>query len=170
MTRWPATLVCLKGLLTLVALFAGLAGWAALVPLSAAVIVPGRVEVDLNRQIIQHPDGGVVARLAVQEGTRVARGDVLLILQGATLRARAAQLQARLDALRARQLRLRAERDGAPTSPFPRRCKGRSRPVPPWPVVLHRSGGCFGPGQGQCAMNRRNFPRKSARLPIRSLG
>lgn len=124
MTRWPATVVCLKGLLTLVALFAGLAGWAALVPLSAAVIVPGRVEVDLNRQIIQHPDGGVVARLAVQEGTRVARGDVLLILQGATLRSRAAQLQARLDELRARQLRLRAERDGAPTLTIPPALQG----------------------------------------------
>lgn len=119
MSRFPASAVVLKGLATLVVLILGLAGWAALVPLSGAVVVPGRVEVDVNRQVVQHLDGGIVESLAVRDGDRVSRGQILMVLDGAALVAQAAQLQAQLDALHARQVRLRAERDGAAAMTVP---------------------------------------------------
>ena len=48
--------------------------------LSGAIIASGQIEVDQNRQIVQHPDGGVVAEILVEEGDTVNNGDVLLRL------------------------------------------------------------------------------------------
>lgn len=129
MRPFPARAVGLKGLAAVAGLALGLAGWAALVPLSGAVVAPGRVEVDVNRQVVQHLDGGIVERLAVRDGDRVTRGQVLMVLDGAALEAQAAQVQAQLDALHARQVRLRAERDGATSMTVPpdleRQAEGR---------------------------------------------
>lgn len=119
MRAFSASAVMLKGTAGLILLILGLAGWAALVPLSGAVVAPGRIEVDVNRQVIQHLDGGIVERLAVREGDPVTRGQTLLVLDGTALQAQAAQLQAQLDALHARQVRLRAERDGLTTMAVP---------------------------------------------------
>ena len=48
--------------------------------LFGAIIASGQIEVDQNRQIVQHPDGGVVAEILVDEGDTVNNGDVLLCL------------------------------------------------------------------------------------------
>ena len=55
-------------------------GWACLVPLSGAVIVPGTLVVESDVKKIQHPAGGVVASIPVRDGLHVRAGDVLLRL------------------------------------------------------------------------------------------
>ena len=55
-----------------------LGGWATLVPLSGAVIVPGTLVVESDVKKIQHPAGGVVANIPVRDGMHVHAGDQLL--------------------------------------------------------------------------------------------
>ncbi|MGA7084094.1 MAG: biotin/lipoyl-binding protein [Pseudolabrys sp.] len=55
-------------------------GWACLVPLSGAVVVPGTLVVESDLKKIQHPAGGVVANIPVRDGMHVSAGDVLLRL------------------------------------------------------------------------------------------
>ena len=87
-------------------------GWACLVPLSGAVIVPGTLVVESDVKKIQHPAGGVVANIPVRDGMHVRAGDVLLRLDETQLRANAQVLTQQLDQTRVRLARLMAERDG----------------------------------------------------------
>ena len=68
------------GLIASVLLIIGFGGWAVMAQLSGAIIASGQIEVDQNRQIVQHPDGGVVAEILVDEGDTVKNGDVLIRL------------------------------------------------------------------------------------------
>src|ERR1043165_7992775 len=68
-------------------LTAGVGGWAATTELSGAVIAPGSVVVGSNVKKIQHPTGGVVGELLVQDGQRVSAGDVVLRLDDTVTRA-----------------------------------------------------------------------------------
>lgn len=113
--RWPMTL----GILTLLVLLGGFGTWAALSNIAGAIVASGQIEVDQNRQAIQHPEGGVVAALLVDEGQMVAQGDILLRLDGAVIRSNLAVINAQYNEWRARQLRLEAERDGLTTVTFP---------------------------------------------------
>ena len=55
---WTARGPVLLGFAALVLLLAGVGYWASFSTLSGAVVVHGRVEVERNRQIVQHVDGG----------------------------------------------------------------------------------------------------------------
>ena len=66
------------GLLIGAAFFGGLGSWAALAPLAAASIAPGRVVVESNRQTINHLDGGIVDEILVKDGQVVEQGEVLV--------------------------------------------------------------------------------------------
>jgi len=63
-----------------VAFFVVFGLWASLAPLDAGVTVPGTVVVFGNRKAVQHPTGGVVEKILVQEGAHVGQGEVLLVL------------------------------------------------------------------------------------------
>ncbi|MEE8535522.1 MAG: HlyD family type I secretion periplasmic adaptor subunit, partial [Kiloniellales bacterium] len=101
------------GLAVLALFFGLLGGWAGLAPLTSAAVASGVVKVDSNRKTVQHLEGGIIAALVVQNGARVAAGDVLIRLDAAQARAAWALLQGQHDALAARAARLAAERDGA---------------------------------------------------------
>lgn len=107
------------GLVIVALVFGGLGTWAAVAPLSGAVIAPGVVTVETNRRTVQHLEGGIVAELLVREGEEVARGDRLIRLDDTRVKAQLLLVDGRLDELRARKARLTAERDGATTVPFP---------------------------------------------------
>lgn len=77
-------------------------GWACLVPLSGAVVVPGTLVVESDLKKIQHPAGGVVANIPVRDGMHVSAGDVLLRLDETQLRANAQVLAQQLDQTRVR--------------------------------------------------------------------
>lgn len=101
------------GALILLVLVGGFGGWAVFSQLAGAVVVGGQVEVDQNRQVVQHPDGGVVAEIAVDEGDFVEAGDILLQLDPTLLRSELAIVESQLFELMARRGRLDAERDEA---------------------------------------------------------
>lgn len=107
------------GFATLAVVAAVLVGWGMLTELDGAVIAPGRVEVEQNRQVIQHPDGGQVAEVAVTEAQAVQAGDLLVRLDGTLMRSELAIAEAQLFELMAHRARLEAERDGAAAPAFP---------------------------------------------------
>lgn len=106
--RRPALL----GLAATLALVAGFGLWATLTHISGAIVAQGQIEVERDRQVVQHPDGGVVAEILVKEGARVAAGQTLLRLDGAALRSELTIVEGQLSELTGRTARLTAERDG----------------------------------------------------------
>jgi multidrug efflux pump subunit AcrA (membrane-fusion protein) len=56
----------------------GLGAWSVGTEIAGAVVAPGVVEVQSERQVIQHPDGGVVGEILARDGDSVTAGDVLL--------------------------------------------------------------------------------------------
>jgi HlyD family secretion protein len=106
------------GYLALLVLVGGFGGWAVFSNIAGAVVTSGKLEVERNRQVVQHPDGGVVAEIAVKEGDTVKAGDVLLRLDGTMLRSELAIVEGQLFELMARRARLTAERDDAEAPVF----------------------------------------------------
>lgn len=110
---WSARGPLTVGLVGLVLLVGGFGAWAGLTTISGAIIAPGRIEVDQNRQVVQHPDGGVVAAIEVEEGASVRAGDVLIRLDGTQIASQLAITEGELFEIMSRRGRLEAERDGA---------------------------------------------------------
>ena len=102
------------GLGGLALLILGFGGWASFSEISGAVIAPGQIEVDQNRQVVQHPDGGVVAQILAQEGDSVRQGQLLIQLDATRLGSELAIIEGQLFELMARRGRLEAERDDKP--------------------------------------------------------
>jgi HlyD family secretion protein len=87
-------------------------GWAAFARLDAAAVASGRLAVTGQRQTVQHKEGGVVAQLLVKEGDRVQKGQVLIRLAGADVRAQEQALASQAIGLLAERARLYAEQRG----------------------------------------------------------
>jgi HlyD family secretion protein len=109
----------LGGMIVLL-LAGGVGGWAATTQIAGALIAQGSVVVDSNVKKVQHPTGGVVGKLNVQDGDRVKSGDILVQLDDTITRANLAIVTKGLDEFAARKARLEAERDGAESVTFPR--------------------------------------------------
>jgi len=107
-TRGPMIL----GLISMAILLGGFGTWAATTKISGAIVASGSIEVDQNRQVVQHPDGGVVSDILVDEGIEVAQGQVLLRLDPTLLLSELTIVEGQLFELMARRARLTAERDG----------------------------------------------------------
>ena len=75
------------GLAAGVALLAGVGGWAATTNLAGAVVASGHLVVDSYSKKVQHPSGGVVGEILVNEGDRVKAGDVVMRLDATQTRA-----------------------------------------------------------------------------------
>jgi len=110
----------LAGGLIVLLLAGGVGGWAATTQIAGALIAQGSVVVDSNVKKVQHPTGGVVGKLNVQDGDRVKAGDILVQLDDTITRANLAIVTKGLDELAARKARLEAERDGVESVTFPR--------------------------------------------------
>lgn len=109
----------LLGFAATVVLVLGFGLWATQTRISGAIVAQGQIEVDRDRQVVQHPDGGVVAEILVTEGARVEAGQVLLRLDGSALQSDLTIVEGQLSELASRSARLTAERDGLPTLTFP---------------------------------------------------
>lgn len=101
------------GGLAAAAFFVLFLGWAALAPLDAAAVAPGRLQVLGQRQSVQHRDGGIVSAIRVHEGQSVSTGQVLIQLAGNEVRAQERALAAQMLNLILQQRRLEAEQSGA---------------------------------------------------------
>ena len=110
--RWSVRRVMATGILALLILVGGFGTWAVMAQIRGAVLTSGQIEVDRNRQVVQHPDGGVVAEILVDEGDEVAAGDLLIRLDASFLRSELTVVEGQLYEILARRGRLEAERDG----------------------------------------------------------
>jgi HlyD family secretion protein len=85
--------------------------WGVQARIAGAVIASGLIQVENNRQVLQHPQGGVVGAILARDGDLVEAGDVVLRLDDTLLRSELAIVTNQLNENRARKGRLTAERD-----------------------------------------------------------
>lgn len=129
--QWTAAGTLAAGFVALALLVAGFGTWASLSEIRGAVIASGQIEVEQNRQVVQHPDGGVVAEILVQEGDLVAPGQMLVRLDDQALRSELAVVEGQLLEVLARRARFEAERDGAEALVFSDFLMASPNPVAP---------------------------------------
>jgi HlyD family secretion protein len=110
--RWPAGRYLATGFLALLLLVGGIGGWSAFAQISGAVVASGTLEVQSNRQIVQHSTGGVVEAILARDGDRVEEGAVLVRFEGDKLRSELAVVEGQYFEILARKNRLATERDG----------------------------------------------------------
>jgi HlyD family secretion protein len=103
----------LVGFAAILALIAGVGYWSVGAEISGAVVASGTVEVESDRQIVQHPDGGVVGAILARDGDRVSAGQILIKLDGTFLKSELAVVERQLAEIFARRARLVAERNDA---------------------------------------------------------
>src|SRR5688572_9782627 len=101
------------GFATIAVLVGGIGGWAVTSELSGAVIAPGSLVVESNVKKVQHPTGGTIGALLVDEGSEVKAGDVLIRLDDTVPRTTLGSVRSALDTQLMREARLKAERDGS---------------------------------------------------------
>jgi HlyD family secretion protein len=94
-------------------------GWAAFAPMDSAAYASGQLVVSGQRQSVQHRDGGVVGVINVVEGKRVKKGDLLVELAGAEVRAQERALAAQMVNYQAQRARLEAELEGSSVIKWP---------------------------------------------------
>jgi HlyD family secretion protein len=102
----------LTGYLTLFLLVFGIGAWAAVSRIAGAVVGVGALEVEGNRQVVQHPTGGVIKEIRARDGDKVEAGDILIELDGEDLRPELGTVEGQWFEMLARKSRLHAERDG----------------------------------------------------------
>lgn len=117
--KWSSSRALIIGWLTLAALFGGFGWWTAAAPLSGAVIAAGKIEVERDRIVVQHPNGGVVEAIYVLEGSRVSAGDILFKIDGEQMRGELAIVDYQFFETLARRSRLEAERSASISPVFP---------------------------------------------------
>jgi adhesin transport system membrane fusion protein len=106
------TLLLLKGSRVIAVIFWGFIVflvWAAQFNLDRVVRAQGKVVASSRVQVVQAVDGGVLAELAVREGDRVVKGQLLARFDDARLRAGAQEIRAKVMSQQARVARLRSE-------------------------------------------------------------
>ncbi|MGI3213160.1 HlyD family type I secretion periplasmic adaptor subunit [Roseovarius tibetensis] len=106
------------GILAGFALLILVVGWAALTPISGAVVASGSAVVRGQPKMVQTLDGGIVEEVRVANGDMARAGDVLLRLDPTLLRINLDMYRHRLAETRAEIARLTAEQAGADTPRF----------------------------------------------------
>lgn len=109
--NWSAKGLVAGGLLTLAVLIGGIGTWSVMARIAGAIVASGLMEVDSNRQVVQHPEGGVVGEILVDDGDLVMAGDILLRLDNTLLQSELSIVEGQLFEHMARRARLTAERD-----------------------------------------------------------
>lgn len=127
--RWSARSPLLIGFACLALLVGGFGVWSTTTYLSGAVIAQGRLEVAQSRQVVQHPDGGVVAEIEVAEGDAVEAGQLLIRLDADALQSELAVVEGQLLEVLARRARFEAEEEGADALGFEPLLRDSANPV-----------------------------------------
>lgn len=117
--EWSARGAVLLGLVTMALLVGGFGLWSVTARIAGAVVAAGQVEVEQRRQVVQHPDGGVVDQILVHEGQTVTAGEPLIRLDGALLDTERTIVEGQYFEILARRGRLEAERADKQDIQFP---------------------------------------------------
>ncbi|QJC27805.1 type I secretion system membrane fusion protein PrsE [Anaplasma platys] len=94
------------GLLVVAIFFGGFGIWATFAPLDGAVVASGEVVSSLNRQVVQHLEGGIVKKILVKEGETVTKGQPLVYLNNTAAQANLGIIKEKLLVLLATEARL----------------------------------------------------------------
>lgn len=97
--------------------------------MAGAIIAQGTLVVESNVKKVQHPSGGVAKKLLVDEGSHVAAGDLLILMDETVAQANLVAVTKSLWELDARRARLQAERDGHDEIAFPESITSLSDPA-----------------------------------------
>jgi len=116
---WSARGALILGIVATFVLVGGFGVWSVTARIAGAIVASGTIEVEQNRQVVQHPDGGAVTEILVREGDLVTAGQVLARLDSDDLVSELTIIETHLIELRARRSRLEAERDGIDILAFP---------------------------------------------------
>lgn len=116
--RWRGGFAFLVGFIALALLVALLGIWGTQARIAGAVVAPGIVKVESNRQVIQHPFGGVVGAIHARNGDFVEAGQTVLELDAADVSSELAIVENELVEVSARIARLQAERDDVDFEPL----------------------------------------------------
>ncbi|MCT4634823.1 MAG: HlyD family type I secretion periplasmic adaptor subunit [Rickettsiales bacterium] len=114
-TRAPSVF----GIWVLIITFGFFGMWATLAPLDSASHAQGKIILDSKKRIIQHPEGGIIKSILVRDGDEVTKGQTLILLDDAQLRAQKNQYKYKYITSLAEVTRLVAERDGKEEVVFP---------------------------------------------------
>jgi HlyD family type I secretion membrane fusion protein len=110
---WSARVPLCVGYGAIAALVAVVAIWGARAQIAGAVVAHGKVQVETNLQVIQHPEGGVVGEILARDGQGVEAGQVLIRFDGTFVRSELSVVDRQLFEIFARKARLEAEQTGA---------------------------------------------------------
>jgi HlyD family secretion protein len=148
---WPARRFLALGFFSLAILVFGLGSWSAFARIAGAVIAPGTVEVEGNRQVVEHPTGGVIEAILARDGDRVEAGEVLIRFEGDKIRSDLAVTEGQLFELFARKDRLAAERDGLAAIEFDPELLARAKTSPEIAALIPEQNLQFGTGRAALA-------------------
>lgn len=102
------------GILIILICIVGAGFWSYKAPLHSASLASGKLVTELENQQVQHPTGGVVEELLIQEGQKVQKGDLLLLLSDPRLTSELEQLHQHLFNAQSQLDRVEAELSGEP--------------------------------------------------------
>lgn len=117
--RWQLRRFMILGYATLAFMLVGFGAWGGFTKIAGAIVAHGVIEVEGNRQVVQHPKGGVIERIFVRDGDQVQKGQVLVELAGDDERSELGIVEGQWYEILARKARLSAERDLAESIVFP---------------------------------------------------
>ena len=140
---WPVRGTVIAGVSSVVILVGGFFAWASWTNISGAVVAQGQVEVESRSQVVQHPDGGVVAGISVSEGDAVKAGEVLISLDGSMLISEHAIVEGQYYETLARRGRLEAERSDLDSITFPEEVLVAARTSPDVASMISGQEGLF---------------------------
>ncbi len=101
----PAGLI----ILTIALAIIGFIGWSLWAELDQVARAPGRVVPFARVQVVQSEHDGAIARIAVREGARVKKGDLLIALDKVQLEAAVREARLKVAGLASRMARIEAE-------------------------------------------------------------
>jgi HlyD family type I secretion membrane fusion protein len=102
----------MAGLAIIAVCVVGLGLWASFAPIWSAVIAPGQVRVESNRQTLKSREGGVVRAINVREGQSVKAGELLIQLDDTVAKAQLEVLTNQYDVALMQHARFTAEATG----------------------------------------------------------
>ncbi len=108
---WSAVVPTTIGATAIIVMLGVLGVWSVKTQIAGAVVASGVIEVESERQVIQHPDGGVVGAIFARDGDLVAAGDVLVRFDDTFLKNELVIVEGQLLEIFARMARFEAERD-----------------------------------------------------------
>ncbi len=109
--------------------FGVLGGWAAYAQIDSATVAPGIVELEGNRKVVQHLEGGIIQTIHVKEAESVSQGEVLITLESVEARSNVERFRNRLEEATAIEARLLAEQALSEEIDYPESLKSNPSPA-----------------------------------------